>query len=72
MFPTELAAVLTNGRDPSTEGYDHPAFIPARRFGADADMAGTILYLASAAGGFCNGLVMAFDGGRLSVTNANY
>ncbi|EPE04301.1 short chain dehydrogenase reductase family protein [Ophiostoma piceae UAMH 11346] len=72
LFPTGLAEVLTKGRDPSTEGYDHPAFIPARRFGTDADMAGTILYLASTAGGFCNGLVMAFDGGRLAVTNANY
>ncbi|KIH93413.1 hypothetical protein SPBR_04366 [Sporothrix brasiliensis 5110] len=72
LFPTELAAVLTGGRTPETEGYDHPAFIPARRFGTDTDMAGTILYLASPAGGFCNGLTLVFDGGRLSVATGNY
>ncbi|ERS95414.1 short chain dehydrogenase reductase [Sporothrix schenckii 1099-18] len=71
LFPTELAAALTGGRTPETEGYDHPAFIPARRFGTDTDMAGTILYLASPAGGFCNGLTLVFDGGRLPVATGN-
>ncbi|CAK7197830.1 hypothetical protein SEUCBS139899_000479 [Sporothrix eucalyptigena] len=72
LFPTELAAVLTNGREPENEGYEHPSFIPARRFGTDTDMAGMILYLASPAGGFCNGLMLVVDGGRLSVATGNY
>jgi NAD(P)-dependent dehydrogenase (short-subunit alcohol dehydrogenase family) len=72
LFPTELATVLTNGREPENEGYDNPSFIPARRFGTDSDMAGTILYLASPAGGFCNGLTLVVDGGRLSVATGNY
>jgi NAD(P)-dependent dehydrogenase (short-subunit alcohol dehydrogenase family) len=47
-------------------------FIPARRFGGDEEMAGTILYLASRAGAYCNGLVMMVDGGRLSVMRSSY
>lgn len=72
LFPTELATVLTNGREPENEGYEHPSYIPARRFGTDSDMAGTILYLASPAGGFCNGLTLVVDGGRLAVATGNY
>ncbi len=46
--------------------------IPAERTGSTEDMAGTILYLTSRAGAYCNGLVVVTDGGRLSVTPATY
>lgn len=59
-------------RDPETEGPDHPSFIPAQRFGTDEEMAGTILYMASRAGAFCNGSVQVMDGGRLSVGQSTY
>ncbi|KAI1180473.1 short-chain dehydrogenase [Nemania sp. FL0916] len=66
-FASEVAAPLMGARDPETEGIDDSNFMPARRFGTEEDVAGTILYLASRAGGYCNGSVLAFDGGRLAV-----
>ena len=72
MFPTELAQVLIGSRDPSKEAYDDPKFIPARKFGGDEEMAGTVLYLASRAGSFCNGMVLMADGGRSGVMLSSY
>ena len=39
--------------------------VPAQRFGLEEELAGTILYLASRAGGYMNGGVMCIDGGML-------
>jgi len=72
VFPSELASGLTKGRTPEEEAFDHPLFIPARRFGGDEEMAGMILYLASRAGSYCNGMILAADGGRMGVTLASY
>ncbi|CAI9627006.1 unnamed protein product [Alternaria burnsii] len=71
-FPSEMANTIIESRDPSTESVDDPNFIPARRFGGEEEMSGTILYLASRAGSFCNGLILANDGGRLGVTMSTY
>jgi NAD(P)-dependent dehydrogenase (short-subunit alcohol dehydrogenase family) len=71
-FPSEMADAVINSRDPGTEDSSNPAFIPARRFGGEEEMAGTVLYLASRAGSFCNGLVLVNDGGRLGVTQSTY
>ncbi|KAI9764253.1 MAG: hypothetical protein M1835_007608 [Candelina submexicana] len=46
--------------------------IPAERLGTEEDMAGTILYLTSKAGAYCNGNVLITDGGRLCITPASY
>jgi NAD(P)-dependent dehydrogenase (short-subunit alcohol dehydrogenase family) len=67
-----MADQLISGRDPETEAADHPFFIPARRFGGEEEMGGTVVYLASRAGAFCNGLVLLNDGGRVSVTLSTY
>ncbi|KAI0837729.1 NAD(P)-binding protein [Hypoxylon sp. FL0890] len=72
LFPTDLARGLIEGRDPSTEGPDEFKFIPSRRFGGDEEMGGTVLYLASRAGSYCNGLILVNDGGRLAVTVSEY
>ncbi|OWY43866.1 short-chain dehydrogenase [Alternaria alternata] len=72
LFPSEMANTIIESRDPSTESVDDPNFIPARRFGGEEEMSGTILYLASRAGSFCNGLILANDGGRLGVTMSTY
>lgn len=71
-FPSELASGLIAGRDPSKETLDDMRYIPSRRFGGEEEMGGTVLYLASRAGSYCNGLVLLNDGGRLSVTNSEY
>ncbi|KAI0898587.1 NAD(P)-binding protein [Annulohypoxylon nitens] len=71
-FPSELASGLIAGRDPSKETLDDMQYIPSRRFGGEEEMGGTVLYLASRAGSYCNGLVLLNDGGRLSVTNSEY
>jgi len=59
-------------RNPETETSDNKMFIPARRYGAEEEMAGALLYLASRAGGYCNGSVIVNDGGRLSVMPSAY
>ncbi|KAH7390997.1 short-chain dehydrogenase [Phaeosphaeria sp. MPI-PUGE-AT-0046c] len=71
-FPSEMADQIIAGRDPETETSDDPTFIPARRFGGEEEMGGTVVYLASRAGAFCNGLVLLNDGGRLCVTQGTY
>ncbi|KAI0490444.1 short chain dehydrogenase [Xylaria cf. heliscus] len=71
-FMSEMAGFVITSRDPETEGLDHPSFMPARRFGTEDELAGTILYLASKAGAYCNGTIFNFDGGRLSVIPSTY
>ena len=46
--------------------------LPAERSGNEEEMAGTILYLASKAGGYCNGSVMLVDGGAMAVHPSTY
>ncbi|KAB5511746.1 hypothetical protein GE09DRAFT_640083 [Coniochaeta sp. 2T2.1] len=72
LFPSELAKPLIASRTPAEELPTDPMFIPARRFGDDEEMAGMILYLASRAGAYCDGLVLVADGGRLSVMQSTY
>ena len=46
--------------------------LPAERVGSPEEMGGTILYLTSRAGAYCNGNVMIVDGGRLSQMPSTY
>lgn len=55
----------TNGRLPM-------ALAPEERFGDSQEIGGTIVYLASKAGAYCNGLVMLVDGGYLSNKPSTY
>ncbi|KAI0966652.1 short chain dehydrogenase [Xylaria arbuscula] len=71
-FESEMAGPVISSRDPETEGLDDPNFMPARRFGTEDEVAGTILYLASKAGAYCNGTIFTFDGGRLAVIPSTY
>lgn len=72
LFPTELAVPLIRQRKPEEEPFEDSMFIPARRFGDEGDMAGTLLFLASRAGSYVDGSLLVQDGGRLSVMCASY
>ncbi|KAK8041458.1 short chain dehydrogenase [Apiospora phragmitis] len=72
VYPSDLASVLINSRNPAEESIEDERFIPARRWGADEEMCGAILYLASRAGSYSNGLILITDGGRLSVMGSTY
>ncbi|KAL4779768.1 short-chain dehydrogenase [Aspergillus varians] len=43
--------------------------VPARRAGREEDLAGTVLYLASRAGAYVDGVSLCVDGGRVLVAN---
>ena len=68
MYPSELSAPILSAAD-NTFPKDK---IPAERTGTPEDMAGTVLYLTSRAGAYCNGVVVLTDGGRLSVMPGTY
>ncbi|KAK7991052.1 hypothetical protein PG990_015332 [Apiospora arundinis] len=73
LFPSEMASGLMEKHgDPSLKEYGHPLFLPSLRFGTEHEMAGTILYLVSRAGAYCNGSIIVEDGGRLGVMPAAY
>ncbi|KND90622.1 Rhamnolipids biosynthesis 3-oxoacyl-[acyl-carrier-protein] reductase [Tolypocladium ophioglossoides CBS 100239] len=67
IFPSDMSApFLTAVKDESGEYGAMPKdMIPMQRLGEATDMAGTMLYLASGAGAYCNGVVVVLDGGRL-------
>lgn len=78
LFPSDLAAGLiaggggAEGKEPTEEGAFAKDFIPAERTGKAEDMAGTVLYMASAAGAYLNGNITVLDGGRVSQLPGTY
>ncbi|KAF2765247.1 NAD(P)-binding protein [Teratosphaeria nubilosa] len=77
LFPSDLAGPLiekavAKGKKPEEEGAVSKQNIPAERLGCYQDMAGTVLYLASAAGAYVSGNVQVIDGGRLCNLPATY
>jgi len=77
LFPSDLATPLIakgpkKTEDPTEEGAFAKNFIPAERLGRESDMAGTVLYMASPAGAYLNGVINVLDGGRISQLPATY
>ncbi|KAH7375302.1 short chain dehydrogenase [Plectosphaerella cucumerina] len=63
LYPSEMAAPIV---ELYGGGQGIPkSMVPLQRLGDEQDMAGVILYLASRAGGYCNGTVIVSDGGRI-------
>ncbi|KAF5022634.1 hypothetical protein F66182_5310 [Fusarium sp. NRRL 66182] len=67
LFPSEMSEpIVKMYTDESGQpGAVPKEMAPLRRIGDEKDMGGTFLYLASRAGGYCNGTVIVVDGGRL-------
>jgi NAD(P)-dependent dehydrogenase (short-subunit alcohol dehydrogenase family) len=57
-FPSKMTAGIQQ-----TMGDEITASVPLKRWGEPADMAGTAIYLASKAGAYVSGVVIAVDGG---------
>ena len=72
LYMSELAEPLikalgaAEGRDPAVQGSINMDLIPAERTGSASDMAGMVLFMASAAGAYLNGNITVIDGGRLN------
>lgn len=64
-FPSDMTAPVAKQWE-SSAGVMPRTLVPGQRMGSEEEMAGTILYLVSKAGGYCNGNVMVIDGGFLA------
>jgi NAD(P)-dependent dehydrogenase (short-subunit alcohol dehydrogenase family) len=74
LFPSDLAAPLIEKYNESAgeDGKLDRKRLPEERIGAEEDITGTLLYLASRAGAYNNGNVCVLDGGLVSVMPASY
>lgn len=64
-FPTDMTVPVTKAWE-HTGGVMPRTLVPAQRMGAADELAGTVLYLASKAGGYTNGNISLIDGGFLA------
>ncbi|KAK7220820.1 hypothetical protein V2G26_008823 [Clonostachys chloroleuca] len=67
LFPSEMSEPIVNLYSDGSGGPGAlpNTMVPLGRMGTSQDMGGTLLYLASRAGAYCNGTVIVIDGGRL-------
>ncbi|OJJ50994.1 hypothetical protein ASPZODRAFT_55014 [Penicilliopsis zonata CBS 506.65] len=76
LYHSELAMPLYQNKGIEGTGTAEGSFpreaIPVMRGGGEEDMAGLILWLAGAAGGYINGNIVVTDGGRLSLLPSVY
>lgn len=69
VFPSEMAGAIVKEGD---DGSLPKTLVPMGRLGTSDDMAGTLLYLASRAGSYCNGTHLIVDGGRLGLFPSSF
>lgn len=81
LYPSEMTVGATKGLESYEEGkgraYEESRVMerknsPAERTGSEEDFAGTVLFMASRAGGYLNGETLLTDGGRLSQLPGTY
>ncbi|PSS03483.1 hypothetical protein BD289DRAFT_457908 [Coniella lustricola] len=69
LFPSEMSAPIVERIGGAIGGSDavpiSKSIIPLGRTGDETDMIGTVLYMVSRAGAYCNGNIVLIDGGRL-------
>ncbi|CAK4034428.1 Rhamnolipids biosynthesis 3-oxoacyl-[acyl-carrier- ] reductase [Lecanosticta acicola] len=61
-FPSDMTSAVQKTYEESG-GVMPKSLVPRQRMGNEEELAGTVLYLASKAGGYCNGNLMVIDGG---------
>ncbi|GIZ48807.1 hypothetical protein CKM354_001185400 [Cercospora kikuchii] len=64
-FPTDMTTSVVKSWE-HTNGVLPRTLVPRQRMGIEEEFTGTLLYLVSRAGGYCNGNVMVIDGGFLA------
>ncbi|KAL4920445.1 hypothetical protein BDW62DRAFT_176474 [Aspergillus aurantiobrunneus] len=67
-----LDGSFTKGDLGVSDGSFPPTMIPITRAGGEEDIAGLVLWMAGASGGYLNGNITVTDGGRLSVLQSSY
>ncbi|KAF3761551.1 NAD(P)-binding protein [Cryphonectria parasitica EP155] len=76
LFPSEMSAPILHkiGAEKGSTGDISvvKSLIPVGRTGDEDDMIGTVLYMVSRAGAYCNGNVVVIDGGRLGCFPTTY
>ncbi|GIJ99846.1 hypothetical protein Aspvir_003854 [Aspergillus viridinutans] len=73
LYHSEMSAEAFKGGDRGISDGSFPRErIPLTRGGSEEDIAGLILWLASASGGYINGSIIVTDGGRTAVHPASY
>ncbi|EAL91366.1 hypothetical protein KXX16_007258 [Aspergillus fumigatus] len=73
LYHSEMSASAFKGGDRGISDGSFPRErIPLTRGGSEEDIAGLILWLASASGGYMNGSIIVTDGGRTAVHPASY
>ncbi|KAL4957735.1 hypothetical protein BDW69DRAFT_200321 [Aspergillus filifer] len=73
LYYSEMAESNFKGDDQGvSDGSFDPGMIPITRAGGEEDIAGLVLWMAGASGGYLNGNITVTDGGRLSVLQSTY
>ncbi|KAJ5690188.1 Short-chain dehydrogenase/reductase SAT3 [Penicillium macrosclerotiorum] len=76
LYHSEMASNITTDGGVQGDGISEGSFpremIPLTRGGSEEDIAGLILWMASASGGYLNGSIMVTDGGRVSILPNTY
>lgn len=76
LYYSEMAEAAYQNQGIEGNGVSHGSFprsvIPLTRGGSEEDMAGLIVWMASASGGYINGAIMLTDGGRIGSVPGTY
>ncbi|KAF2681418.1 NAD(P)-binding protein [Lentithecium fluviatile CBS 122367] len=72
IYPSDMSAGFIGTKDLTQEGSVDPDICPATRTGTAEDAGGTLLYMVSRAGAYCNGNFIMSDGGRHAIVPGTY